>query len=194
MKDLIKKILKEENDFDWVRDTEPTSKEEIAKELASLRDFGYYIHKADNNRLVSTIHSLGLDHNSLNTLYKTLEDFADTIYERGREQGQQDAWGEGHREGYDEGYEDAERDIRGEMEGEAEDKYEEGRDSGYNEGYDEGYEEGYQKGREEGSEKTYYKAFEEGRAYEAGLDTEDYEKRQSAFDPREYDEDYNENY
>ena len=194
MKDLIKKILKEDNEFDWVRDTEPVSMEEIAKELTSLRDFGYYIHKVDNNRLVKTIHSLGLDHNSLNTLYRTLEDFADTIYERGREQGQQDAWGEGHREGYDEGYEDAERDIRGEMEGKAEDKYEEGYDNGFSQGEADGYEEGYRKGYEEGSEKTYYKAFEEGRAYEAGLDVEDYEKRQSAFDPRDYDEDYDENY
>ena len=47
---------------------------------------------------------------------------------------------------------------------------------------------------EEGSEKTYYKAFEEGRAYEAGLDVEDLERRESGFDPREYDEDYDENY
>ena len=29
MKDLIKKILKEENDFDWVKDTNPLSKSEI---------------------------------------------------------------------------------------------------------------------------------------------------------------------
>ena len=194
MKDLIKKILKEDNDFDWVRDTEPTSKEEIAKELASLREFGYYIHKADNNRLVKTIHSLGLDHNSLNTLYKTLADFAYTIHENGRESGQQDYWWEGHREGYDEGYDEGQNDMRSEIDREAEDKYEEGWDKGYQEGWDEGYEEGYQKGREEGSEQTYYKAFEEGRAYEAGLDTEEYEKRQSSFDPRDYDEDYDENY
>ena len=194
MKDLIKKILKEENDFDWVRDTEPVSMEEIAKELASLRDFGYYIHKADNNRLVRTIHSLGLDHNSLNTLYKALEDFADTIYDHGIDRGQQDSWGQAHREGYDEGYDDGQEDMRGELEGEADDKYREGYDKGYDEGDREGYEEGYQKGYEEGSEKTYYKAFEEGRAYEAGLDSEEYEKRQSAFDPRDYDEDYDENY
>ena len=190
MKDLIKKILKEDNEFDWVRDTEPVSMEEIAKELTSLRDFGYYIHKVDNNRLVKTIHSLGLDHNSLNTLYRTLEDFANTIYENGRESGQQDYWWEGHREGYDEG----QNDMRSEMEGEAEDKYEEGYDNGFSQGEADGYEEGYRKGYEEGSEKTYYKAFEEGRAYEAGLEVDDLERRESVFDPRDYDEDYDENY
>ena len=167
MKDLIKKILKEDNDFDWVRDTEPVSMEEIAKELTSLRDFGYYIHKADNNRLVRTIHNLGLDHNTLNTLYKTLEDFADIIHENGREEGLQEAWGDARAEGYSEGYD---------------------------EGWYEGREEGYQKGREEGSEEAYYKAFEEGRAYEAGVEVEDLERIESGFDPREYDEDYDENY
>ena len=194
MKDLIKKILKEENDFDWISQQNPISMEEIAEDLVSLRDFGYYIHKADNNRLVRTIHSLGLDHNSLNSLYNTLVDFADTIYERGRESGQQDVWGEAHSEGYNEGYDDGREDMRSELEGEAEDKYEEGRDSGYEDGHYEGYDEGYKKGYEEGVEVTYHKAFEEGRAYEAGIEVEDLERRESGFDPSEYDEEYDENY
>ena len=194
MKDLIKKILKEDNDFDWVRDTEPVSMEEIAKELTSLRDFGYYIHKADNNRLVRTIHNLGLDHNTLNTLYKTLEDFADIIHENGREEGLQEAWGDARAEGYSEGYDEGQEDMRADIDSEAEEKYEEGYDKGYDEGWYEGREEGYQKGREEGSEETYYKAFEEGRAYEAGVEVEDLERIESGFDPREYDEDYDENY
>ena len=36
----------------------------------------------------------------------------------------------------------------------------------------------------------YNKGFEEGREYESGLESEEYEKRQSGFDPRDYDEDY----
>jgi len=124
MKDLIKKILKEDNDFDWVRNTEPVSMEEIAKELTSLRDFGYYIHKADNNRLVRTIHNLGLDHNTLNTLYKTLHDFAYSCYENGREEGLQAAWGDARAEGYSEGYDEGQEDMRADIDSEAEEKYE----------------------------------------------------------------------
>ena len=46
------------------------------------------------------------------------------------------------------------------------------------------------KGLEEQKSIIYNKGFEEGRAYESGLESEEYEKRQSAFDPRDYDEDY----
>ena len=67
----------------------------------------------------------------------------------------------------------------------------------YEEGYEEGHERGYEDSQEyslnkfkEERKTIYNKAFEEGRAYEAELDTEEFEKRQSGFDPRDYDEDY----
>ena len=63
MKDLIKKILKEENDFDWVRNTNPISKDEIANELSDLQDWGYFIQqrRVESSSLVSFIYRLGLD-------------------------------------------------------------------------------------------------------------------------------------
>lgn len=194
MKDLIKKILKEDNELDWIRDVNPISKVEIAEELIDLRDVGYYIHDPERSRLVDTIYGLGLDKERLKSLSKALYGFGDSCFDVGRDEGQQASWGEAHNEGYNEGYEAGQDDMRSEMESEAEDKYEEGYDKGYYDGEEEGHELGYKKGYEEGSEKTYYKAFEEGRAYEAGLDVEDLERRESGFDPREYDEDYDENY
>ena len=71
-----------------------------------------------------------------------------------------------------------------------EDECEEKYDKGYEEGIEDGYKEGHQIGYDEGTEETYHKAFEEGRAYEAGLDVEDMERRESGFDPRDYDEYY----
>ena len=67
--------------------------------------------------------------------------------------------------------------------------------------WENGYEDGVIDGRadmktelkkelEEQKSIIYNKGFEEGRAYEAELDTEEFEKRQSGFDPRDYDEDY----
>ena len=63
MKDLIKKILKEDNDFGWAEDIEPASKSDIANELSGLQDWGYYIHNPEKhkNKLVDLIYSLGLD-------------------------------------------------------------------------------------------------------------------------------------
>jgi len=196
MKDLIKKILKEgsDNEFDWVRNIEPISVSEIGEELSSLREFGFYIHKPENSRLVKTIYNLGLDTNGFKTLVGTLHDFAYSVYEAGREEGQQEVWGDARAEGYDEGYDEGQKDMRAHINSEAQEKYEEGYDKGFDEGYNEGLIEGYQKGYEEGSEETYHRAFEEGRAYESGIDVEDLERRESGFNPKEYDEDYDDIY
>lgn len=194
MKDLIKKILKEDNDFDWIRDTNPASKSEISNSLDALKEFGYYVHNPEKNMLIKSIYNLGMSGDKLTDLYKALHDFAGSCYENGRERGLQEAWGDAHAEGYSEGYDEGQEDMRADIDSEAEKKYEEGYDKGYDEGWFEGGKEGYQKGYEEGSEETYYKAFEEGRAYEAGVEVEDLERIESGFDPREYDEDYDKNY
>lgn len=186
MKDLIKKILKEDNELDWIRNVNPISKAEIAEELTDLRDVGYYIHDPERSRLVDTIYGLGLDKERLKSLSKALYDFGDSCHDVGRDDGMSLGYEEGESAGYNEGYSEGKNECEEEMELEY--------DRGYDEGENDGYREGYRKGYEEGTENTYYKAFEEGRAYEAGLDVEDLERRESGFDPREYDEDYDENY
>lgn len=192
MKDLIKKILKEENDFGWAEDIKPASKTDIANELSELRDWGYYIHNPEkhNNKLVDFIYNLGLDVDKLDNMVDVLYYFGESVYDSGRERGIQDGWEEGESEGYREGYREAER----ELEGNCEDEIYEARDVGYEEGYDAGHEKGYEdceeKEVENKLEKIYNKGFEEGRAYQSDLDTEEYEKKQSGFDPRDYDGDY----
>ena len=76
MKDLIKKILKEENDLGWVEDIEPASKKDIANELSGLQDWGYYIHDLEKrpSNLVDFIYNLGLD-------VKQLDKMVDVLYE-----------------------------------------------------------------------------------------------------------------
>ena len=183
MKDLIKKILKEENDFDWVRNTNKKKKSKITDELSDLQDWGYYIHDPEKHtyKLVDFIYKLGLDVNQLDKMVDVLYDFGESVYDSGRGDGIQ---------GYREGYREAER----ELEGNCEDEIDEARDIGYEEGYDAGHEKGYEdceeKEVENKLEKIYNKGFEEGRAYQSDLDTEEYEKRQSGFDPRDYDGDY----
>tara|TARA_R110002020_G_scaffold138469_7_gene308536 strand:- start:5621 stop:6205 length:585 start_codon:yes stop_codon:yes gene_type:complete len=192
MKNLIKKILKEENDFGWAEDIEPASKADIANDLSDLQDWGYYIHNPEKHpdKLVDFIYNLGLDVNKLDGMVGVLYNFGEAVYDSGRERGSQDGWEEGESEGYREGYREAER----ELEGNCEDEIYEARDVGYEEGYDAGHEKGYEdceeKEVENKLEKIYNKGFEEGRAYQSDLDTEEYEKRQSGFDPRDYDEDY----
>jgi hypothetical protein len=190
MRNRIKKILKEENEWDWTRSIEPISKSEIANKLLRFGDFGFRIYNAETNDLVNSIHNLGLNTTQLDNLTKSLYSFGYNTYERGVDAGSESSWSEGHRDGYNEGWDDAKSEY--------EDKYDEGHEEGYDKGYDEGmsegYADGYKKGYEEGSEETYYKAFEEGRAYEAGVEVEDLERRESDFDPRDYDGEYDENY
>ena len=94
MKDLIKKILKEENDLDWVKNTNPPSKSEIANQLGDLQDWGYHIHERwlDKNKLVDFIYRLGLSEEKLNEISVVLYDLSESIYENRRERGQQDGW------------------------------------------------------------------------------------------------------
>jgi len=192
MKDLIKKILKEDNDFSWAEDISPASKTDIANELSGLQDWGYYIHNPEKhkNKLVDLIYSLGLDVNKLDGMVGVLYDFGESVYDSGRERGIHDGWEEGESEGYREGYREAER----ELEGNCDDEIYAARDDGYTEGHDEGYDEGYELGQKncenELKEKIYNKGFEEGRAYESEKEAEEYERGESGFDPRDYDGDY----
>jgi len=190
MKDLIKKILKEDNDFDWARESEPISKSEIANKLSRFDDFGFRIYNEETNPLVNSIYNLGLNTMQLDSLIKSLYEFGYNTYDRGIDTGSQNGYSEGESQGYDMGHRDGYSEAKRDMEDKLEEKYE----KGYDEGYDEAIQDGYQKGYEEGVESTYYKAFEEGRAYEAGVEVEDLERRESDFDPSEYDEDYNEDY
>ena len=193
MKDLIKKILKEDNEFDWVRESNPVSEEEIIIQMSKLRSAGYR-ENPKRSTLTTAIYNLGLNKNEIKPLFEALYTFTSLCHgegiDIGHQEGHSEGYNEGHRDGYDEGWDDAKSERRYELDNVKEESY----DKGYNEGYDEGFQDGYKKGNEEGVEETYYKAFEEGRAYEAGLDVEDYEKRQSVFDPKDYDEDYDENY
>ena len=132
MKDLIKKILKEENDFDWVKDTNPISKGEIANELSDLQDWGYFIHqrRVESSSLVHFIYRLSLSGQELREMSVVLYDLSESIYESGKESGQQIGWEEGYREGE---YQ-AERDSRYEIEDEIEDARADGYDDGYGDG------------------------------------------------------------
>jgi flagellar biosynthesis/type III secretory pathway protein FliH len=194
MKDLIKKILKEDNDFDWAKDIEPISKSEIANMLEVFDNFGYRVFNEETNTLVNSIYNLGLNNKQLSDLIDSMYGFSERIYDSGINSGAEEAWSDGNRDGYNEGYRDAERKCEDDAESEYNRGYGEGYDEGYVEGESEGEASGYKKGYEEGVEITYYKAFEEGRAYEAGVEVEDLERRESGFDPLEYDEDYDENY
>lgn len=186
MKDLIKKILKEDNDLEWINNVNPTSKGDISAELKDFEDFGYYINNPDHSELVNTIHSLGLDNNQLDKMIKVLYNFGESAHETGKDRGVQDGWEEGSRQGWSDGYDECKDDMETEIEGTIDDAV----DKAKEDSYDEGYESGYNEAEKELKEKIYNKGFEEGRTYESELDAEEYEKRQSGFDPREYDYDY----
>jgi len=186
MKDLIKKILKEDNDLEWINNVKPTSKGDISAELKDFEDFGYYVHNPEHSELVNTIHSLGLDNNQLDKMVKVLYEFGENAHETGKDRGVQDGWEEGSRQGWSDGYDEGQDYMREKLDG----AIDEAKEEGYDEGYEIGYEKGFENCEGELKEKLYNKAFEEGRAYESELDVEEYEKRQSGFNPEEYDGDY----
>lgn len=176
MKDLIKKILNESDDFGWVDDVNPLSKTEIVNKLKVLSEFGY--HSSEKSRLVNSLYLLGLNQQQLDNFVNSLHDFSYLIHNSGQDVGSQDGYGEGYNQGYGEGLSD----TSAEMERAGRNKCDEG--------YDEGSRDGHERGYEEGVEEYYHKAFEEGRVYQYGLDTEKFERSQSSFDPTEYDEEY----
>lgn len=132
MKNLIKKILKEENDFDWAKDTNPLSKSEITSKLGVLQNYGYYISERwlDENTLVDFIYRLALTEDKVDEMVKVLGELSDSIYDNGKDGGVQIGWEEGHNEGYREGYYDGERDSKYDIE----DELEEARDEGFEDG------------------------------------------------------------
>ena len=184
MRNTIKKILKE-NDFDWVNNVQPISVEKIQSKMSA----GYVTDHGIGNWQIRDIakkaHKLGLLKRELDIFVNILEDLSDYAYEAGTQTG----WEEGHREGWRE------------KQYECEEEEEEIKDEGYREGYDEGYEAGsltekeemeqyHQEQMEKEAKLIYKQAFEDGRAYESELDAEDYERRQSGFNPSDYDGDY----
>lgn len=179
MKDLIKKILKEENDFDWAEDTEPISKNIITKKLNNLEHAALV---STETSLVKVIYNLALEESELDKMVDTLDTYISRVYDNGEQEGMR----LGHQEGYHEGYNSGQYEESLNMEDEKE--YE------YNRGYEEGYDDGVietkvdlKKECSKNIEIVYNQAFEEGRAYEAELDAEEYEKRQSGFDLRDYE-------
>lgn len=179
MKDLIKKILKEENDFDWAEDTEPISKNIIAKKLNNLEHAALV---STETSLVKVIYNLALEESELDKMVDTLDTYISRVYDNGEQEGMR----LGHQEGYHEGYNSGQYEESLNMEDEKEYEY----NRGYEEGYDDGVIETKADLKKECSkniEIVYNQAFEEGRAYEAELDAEEYEKRQSGFDLRDYE-------
>ena len=178
MRNTIKKILKE-NDFDWANNVEPISAEKIKSEIEHMADYGISNYQISN--IAKKAYKLGLIGRGLDIFVNILEDLSESSYEAGTQKG----WEEGHIEGW--------REKKYECEEEEEEIKEEGYHEGYDEGYDEGYEAGSQTEREQMKKEAkiiYKQAFEDGRAYESELDTEDYERRQSGFNPYDYDGDY----
>ena len=188
MRNTIKKILKE-NDFEWVSNTNPISREDVVKKLYDLYEVGYR-RDPELSKLTEIVYNLALSQDQFDKLFEALYHLSEFSYYEGIDIGNQQGYSEGERDGYDQGYDDG----RYEGSQDIDEKLEIEREKGYDEGYDEGLSDGYTKGYEEGKEETYHRAFEEGRAYEAGIEVEDLERRESGFDPSEYDEENDENY
>lgn len=168
MRNTIKKILKE-NDFDWTNEVKPIGVGEIWDKIKNIGDYG-----ANNwflDRIAEKTHGLGL----LNDELSIFADIVKEVAEMSHSHGTQIGWEEGSRDG------DCSDEVRKE------------RLEGYKEGYDEGYGEGKEDGVEDGKDQIkkefneikeiiYNKGFEEGRMYEAELDSEEYEKREGGLD------------
>jgi hypothetical protein len=88
MRDRIKKILKEDNDFDWAGDVNPVSKEDIISTLHSLSDVGYR-RDLETSQLTDAIHKLALNENQLDSLAKALYHLSDYSYNEGIDIGNQ---------------------------------------------------------------------------------------------------------
>ena len=185
MRKKIKNILREKNEFEWMENITPLTKAQISRPIKFLEQYGFYFHNIDKNAFINYIYEMGLNQTQLNILTNALNYLSGDIHDYGIEDGHQTGWEEGHRDGYDEGYDEGEENGELNCEDEKVEEYK----SGYEIGYEGGVTDSLDVVKKE-RETIYNKAFEEGRAYEAELDSEEFEKRQSGFDPRDYDEDY----
>jgi hypothetical protein len=179
MRNRIKKILKEEEDFDWISKPQKANENQITSALTPLLDDG--VNRDTLKSLVNLVNDFEITEGQLEIFGTLINNIAFGVreytfdrgvqagWESGREDGYDDGWSEGHRDGMNEGYEDCQNEV------------EEARYDGYEEGKEDGFEKGYRRGYREASEEVYNKAFEEGRQYQSDLEAEEYERRQDPF-------------
>jgi flagellar biosynthesis/type III secretory pathway protein FliH len=171
-RDKIKKILREEDDFDWISKQNPATKEFIRTKLNRI-----YELRHDIDTTTEELYELALNEEIIVKLIETMKNTVNSTYNRAYDEGMQTGHEEGSHESYDRGYEEGYDDAESEYRYANDDAL----DEKYDEGYDEGREEGYEKGYSEGAEETYYSAFEEGRRYQSNMEEEEYERRQDPF-------------
>lgn len=127
MKNLIRKILKEENDeFEWARGFDTN---EVEKQIRKKFDRAEYDYSFEGNQLYDMLVAAGIrDIDKLQEIGELIYDETSSLWERGRESGLEDCGCEGCCDDYV-WYEDHRNDVR--------------------EAREEGDEEGYERGREE---------------------------------------------
>jgi len=160
MRNIIKKILKEEKDgFDWASHEDASDGTYIEKIRSQ---FGNFIsHDTHMEKFIEFLSYLPIENQK--SYISTMYDILDYLYDEGHYEGRDEGYTEGRDEGYTEGRDEG---------------YTEGRDEGYTEGRDEGYDEGYEAGRDskdcheeekDARQDGYDYGYDEG--YEAGKDT-----------------------
>lgn len=127
MKNLIRKILKEENDeFEWARGFDTN---EVEKQIRKKFDRAEYDYSFEGNQLYDMLVAAGIrDIDKLQEIGELIYDETSSLWERGRESGLEDCGCEGCCDDYV-WWEDHRNDVR--------------------EAKEEGDEQGYERGREE---------------------------------------------
>lgn len=194
MKDRIRKILREENEFDWIRDRNEISSDQIFKVFRYLGRFGGMTDERREQLSVNLANLIAVPSDeTLEEVKMSLFRILDSTEDQAKDYGMQIGWEEGSQVSNEQSYENGFADGS-----------DEGYDEGYTKGYDDGYEkfeseygtyediyeEAYQEGYNEGKEEIYFKAFEEGRRYQADLDEEEFQKLQDPFTRDLEDDEY----
>jgi hypothetical protein len=164
MRNRIKKILKEEEDFDWISKPQKANENQITSALTPLLDDG--VNRDTLKSLVNLVNDFEITEGQLEIFGTLINNIAFGVREYTFDRGVQAGWESGREDGYDDGWSEGHRD---------------GMNEGYEEGKEDGVEKGYIRGYREASEEVYNKAFEEGRQYQSDLEAEEYERRQDPF-------------